>query len=543
MTTLASRTEVLGAVDESAAEILTPDALAFVQQLDHHFAARRAGLLADRRVHRMQLLRDESSLDFLPETQHIRVDPNWHVAPPAPGLADRRVEITGPTDRKMAINALNSGANVWLADLEDANSPTWTNMINGQVNVRDAVRRRLNFTDPTGKHYRLGDQPATIVVRPRGLHLVEKHVTVDGRPISASLFDFGLYMFHCARRQIAHGRGPYFYLAKLENHLEARWWNDVFTESEAQLGLPHGTVRATTLIETITAAFQMEEILYELRDHSAGLNAGRWDYIFSIIKNLGHRPEFVLPNRSEVTMTAPFMRAYTALLVDTCHKRGAHAVGGMAAFIPSRDPDLNATALAKVRADKEREAGDGFDGSWVAHPGLVPTCREAFDARLGQRPHQIDRHPVGVTVTAADLLCVDKTRGSITYEGLRLNIEVALRYIDSWLRGVGAVAIHNLMEDAATAEISRCQVGQWRQHRVALSDGTVVSADLVRRIIDDEVAAITAADGASRIGEARAILNDLACTDSPPAFFTTIAYCRYLVDNDRTGAQLELRSA
>jgi malate synthase len=545
MTSLASRTEVLGAVDESAAEILTPDALAFVQQLDHQFAARRASLLSARRVHRMQLMRDPTSLDFLPETQHVRADPDWHVAPPATGLGDRRVEITGPTDRKMAINALNSGANVWLADLEDANSPTWTNMINGQVNLRDAVRRRLSFTDPTGKHYRLGEQPATIVVRPRGLHLVEKHVAVDGRPISASLFDYGLYMFHCARRQIAHGHGPYFYLPKLENHLEARWWNDVFTESEAQLGLPYGTVRATTLIETITAAFQMDEILYELRDHSAGLNAGRWDYIFSIIKNLGHRPKFVLPNRSDVTMTAPFMRAYTALLVDTCHRRGAHAIGGMAAFIPSRDPDLNATALVKVREDKEREARDGFDGSWVAHPGLVPTCREAFDARLGQRPHQIDWRPVGATVTAADLLSVDKTPGSITYEGLRLNIEVALRYIDSWLRGIGAAAIHNLMEDAATAEISRCQVSQWRQHRVALPDGTIVSTDLVRRIIDDEIAAITASDngGDSRLDEARAILDGLVGTESPPAFFTTVAYCRYLVDNDRSEAKPELRSA
>jgi malate synthase len=544
MSSLASRTDVLGAVDGQAMEILTPDALAFVQQLDHHFAARRAGLLAARRVHRMRLLRDLSSLDFLPETQHLRADPNWRVASPAPGLENRRAEITGPTDRKMAINALNSGANVWLADLEDANSPTWTNMINGQVTLRDAVRRRLTFSDPTGKRYRLGDQPATIVVRPRGLHLVEKHVAVDGRPVSASLFDYGLYMFHCARRQIAHGHGPYFYLPKLENYLEARWWNDVFTESEAQLGLPHGTVRATTLIETITAAFQMEEILYELRDHSAGLNAGRWDYIFSIIKNLGHRPEFVLPNRSDVTMTAPFMRAYTALLVNTCHRRGAHAIGGMAAFIPSRDSELNAAALAKVRADKEREASDGFDGSWVAHPGLVPTCRESFDASLGRRPHQIDWRPAAGTVTSADLLSVDQTQGSITYEGLRLNIEVALRYIDSWLRGVGAVAIHNLMEDAATAEITRCQVSQWRQHHVALSDGTVVSTDLVRRIIDDEVAAITAADvGESRVGEARAILHDLVCTESPPAFFTTVAYCRYLVDNDRTEAKPELRSA
>jgi malate synthase len=545
MTSLASRTEVLGGIDPPTAEILTPEALAFVQQLDHHFAARRAGLLAARRVHRMQLLSDASSLDFLPETQHVRADPDWHVPPPAPGLEDRRIEITGPTDRKMAINALNSGANVWLADLEDANSPTWANMINGQVNLRDAVRRRLSFTDPAGTRYRLGDRPATIVVRPRGLHLVEKHVTVDGRPISASLFDYGLYMFHCARRQIAHGHGPYFYLPKLENHLEARWWNDVFTESEAHLGLPHGTVRATTLIETITAAFQMEEILYELRDYSAGLNAGRWDYIFSIIKNLGHRPAFVLPDRSDVTMTAPFMRAYTTLLVDTCHKRGAHAIGGMAAFIPRRDPDLNAAALAKVREDKEREARDGFDGSWVAHPGLVPTCREAFDARLGPRPHQIDWRPGCATVTAADLLSVDRTPGRITYEGLRLNIEVTLRYIDAWLRGIGAVAIHNLMEDAATAEISRCQVSQWRQHHVALADGTVVSADLVRRMIDDEAVAITTADasGESRMDEARAILYDLMGAESPPAFFTTVAYCRYLVDNDRTVAKPELRSA
>ena len=544
MTSLVSRTEVLGAVDERTAEILTPDALAFVQQLDHHFAARRAGLLAARRVHRMQLMRSTTTLDFLPETQHIRDDPTWRVAPSAPGLEDRRVEITGPTDRKMAINALNSGANVWLADLEDANSPTWTNMIHGQVNLHDAVRRRIGFADSTGRRYRLGAQPATIVVRPRGLHLVEKHLTVDGRPVSASVFDFGLYLFHCARHQIARGHGPYFYLPKVENHLEARWWNDVIAESEAELGLPHGTVRAATLIETITAAFQMEEILYELRDHSAGLNAGRWDYIFSIIKNLGHRPQFVLPNRSDVTMTAPFMRAYAALLVDTCHKRGAHAIGGMAAFIPSRDPELNAAALAKVREDKDREARDGFDGSWVAHPGLVKVCRESFDAQLGHRPHQIERPTVGPRVTAADLLSVDKTPGSITYDGLRSNIEVALRYFDSWLRGIGAVAIHNLMEDAATAEISRCQISQWLQHRVVLPDGTVVSEDLVRRIIDDEAAVIAAetATGETSVDQARELLYDLVCTESPPSFFTTAAYCRYIVDNC-TEATPDLRSA
>ena len=509
-------------------EVLTPAALAFLLALDGEFSADRVALLDARLARRDRFAAGELP-DFRPETAAIRADDSWQVAPPAPGLVDRRVEITGPTDRKMAVNALNSGAKVWLADLEDANSPTWENIIGGQLVLQDAVRRRLDFTTPEGKRYALGDQIATIVVRPRGWHLVEKHLVVDGRPISASLVDFGLYFHHCAQAQIDAGSGPYFYLPKMESHLEARLWNDVFRFAQRYHGIEVGTIRATALIETLPAAFDMDEILYELREHSAGLNAGRWDYIFSTIKNLGHRREFMLPDRADVTMTVPFMRAYTNLLVRTCHRRGAHAIGGMAAFIPSRDPNVNATALAKVTADKDREAGDGFDGSWVAHPGLVGVCRDAFDAVLGDRPNQIDRRRDDVQVTATDLLAIDKTLGHVTEAGLRGNIAVALRYFAAWLGGNGAAAIFNLMEDAATAEIARCQVWQWIHHHAPLTGNGQVTEAMVWSIVQDEVIRIRDEVGEERALTAARIFLENAVTPTLPPFFTTKAYADYLV--------------
>ncbi|MEV7230351.1 malate synthase A [Polymorphospora sp. NPDC051019] len=525
--------QVTGPMGDRFEEVLTPHALEFLVALDREFAARRVALLDTRRARRARYASGQLP-DFLPETAAIRADPTWRVAPPAPGLVDRRVEITGPTDRKMTINALNSGAKVWLADFEDATAPTWHNVVNGQLNLIDALDRRIDFTSPQGKRYALSDDPATIVVRPRGWHLVEKHIVIDGRPVSASLVDFGLYLFHCARRQLDAGRGPYFYLPKLETHREARLWNDIFVFAQRYLGIPQGTIRATTLIETITAAFEMEEILYELREHSAGLNAGRWDYIFSVIKNFGQWPDYVLPDRVDVTMTVPFMRAYTELLVRTCHKRGAHAIGGMAAFIPSRDPAVNEVALGKVRADKEREAGDGFDGSWVAHPGLVPVCREVFDAVLADRPNQLDRLRDDVFVTAADLLAVDKTPGQVSLAGVRSNIAVALRYFDAWIAGTGAVAIFDLMEDAATAEIARCQVWQWQAHGTPLADGGVVTADLVRSLVAEESAKL--ARGRSGADRERAlaaatVFDQNALAEDLPAFFTTDAYARHLVES------------
>jgi malate synthase len=509
------------------ADILTPAALDFLVALDGEFAAARVALLDTRRARRARFALGDLP-GFRPETAAVREDPSWRVAPPAPGLADRRVEITGPTDRKMTINALNSGAKVWLADFEDATSPTWHNAIAGQVNLRDALDRKIDFTSPEGKRYTLGQELATIVARPRGWHLVEKHILIDGRPISASLVDFGLYFFHCARRLIDAGVGPYFYLPKLESHREARLWNDVFRFAQDYVGLPHGTIRATTLIETITAAFEMEEILYELREHSAGLNAGRWDYIFSVIKNFGHRSDFVLPDRAEITMTVPFMRAYTELLVRTCHKRGAHAIGGMAAFIPSRDPQVNEVALAKVRADKEREAGDGFDGSWVAHPGLVPICREVFDGVLGDAPHQLDRLREEVSVSAEELLAVDKTPGQVTEAGVRSNVAVALRYFDSWVGGTGAAAIFNLMEDAATAEIARCQLWQWVHHNTPLAGGGTVTAELVRSIVDEEAASLRGT--VDHLDDAISVLVDHTLTEELRPFFTIDAYARFLAE-------------
>ncbi|GAA0355857.1 malate synthase A [Microbispora corallina] len=522
--------EIRGPLLERFDEILTPEALGFVATLQREFDPRRRELLAARQARQADLSAG-GTLDFLPETAHVR-ESEWRVAPPAPGLEDRRVEITGPVDRKMTINALNSGAKVWLADFEDANAPTWENTVNGQINLRDALDRAIDFT-AGGKSYALrpDEELATIVVRPRGWHLTEKHVLVDGEEASGSLVDFGLYFFHCARRQIDKGRGPYFYLPKMESHLEARLWNDVFVRAQELLGVPRGTIRATVLIETYPAAFEMEEILYELREHSAGLNAGRWDYLFSVIKKFRTRGrEFLLPERNAVTMTAPFMRAYTELLVRTCHKRGAHAIGGMAAFIPSRrDPEVNKIALEKVRADKTRESGDGFDGSWVAHPDLVPICREVFDGVLGDRPNQLDRLRDDVRVTAEDLLAVSKTPGQITEAGLRNNVDVALRYLAAWMGGLGAVAIHNLMEDAATAEISRSQIWQWIHNDIQLADtGAVVTKDLVQRIIEEELAKIASEPGYDEnlYGQAKALFTEVALDDDFAEFLTLPAYAR-----------------
>jgi malate synthase len=523
--------EITGPKGDRFDEVLTPEAVGLVAALHRELGGRRTELLAARAA-RQQELSAGGTLDFLAATRPIRDDPGWRVAAPAPGLVDRRVEITGPTDRKMTINALNSGAKVWLADFEDANTPLWENMISGQLNLIGALDRTLDFTSEEGKSYQLGPDAdlATIVVRPRGWHLDEKHLLVDGQRVSGSLFDFALYFFHCARRQLEKGSGPYFYLPKIESHLEARLWNDAFNLAQDSLGIPRGTIRATVLIETIPAAFEMEEILYELRDHSAGLNAGRWDYLFSVIKKFRSRgQEFVLPERNSVTMTAPFMRAYTELLVKTCHQRGAHAMGGMAAFIPSRrDPEVNAVALAKVREDKTRESADGFDGSWVAHPDLVPLCREVFDAALGDRPNQLTRQRDDVSVSASDLLAVSKTPGTITEAGLRNNISVGLQYLTSWLGGNGAVAIFNLMEDAATAEISRSQVWQWMHNGVRLDDGQLVTRDLAERIIAEESARIREAAGPAfdepRFEQAAALFSAVALADDYAEFLTLPAY-------------------
>jgi malate synthase len=518
--------EVTGPMHARYEEVLTPEALSLLAELHRTFDARRRELLA-RRKEREAELAAGAVLDFLDETKDVR-ESEWHVAHPAPGLVDRRVEITGPTDAKMTINALNSGAKVWLADHEDANTPLWENVISGQLNLRDAIERKLKFTSPEGKSYALNEgELATIVVRPRGWHLTEKHILVDGERTSGSLVDFGLYFFHCAKLQLRHGAGPYFYLPKMESHLEARLWNDVFLLAQERLGLPGGTIRATVLIETFPAAFEMEEILYELREHSAGLNAGRWDFMFSVIKKFRTRGrDFLLPDRNSVTMTAPFMRAYTELLVRTCHKRGAHAIGGMAAFIPSRrDPQVNETALGKVRDDKTREADDGFDGSWVAHPDLVPVCREVFDGVLGDRPNQLDKTRDEVRVTAAQLLDIKDTPGQITEAGLRNDVSVGIQYLASWLRGSGAVAIFNLMEDAATAEISRSQVWQWLHNDVTLEDtGRKVTRDLVESIADEEIAKL----GGDRraYDEARALFMEVAVADDFVDFLTLPAYER-----------------
>ncbi|WP_250004381.1 malate synthase A [Actinoplanes sp. M2I2] len=517
---------ITGTRDGRHAEILTPEAIAFVVALDREFGARRVQLL-DRRRRRRTTRTDE--LDFLPSTLAVR-EGTWTVAPPAPDLLDRRVEITGPPERKMTINALNSGARVWMADFEDATSPTWDNVVLGQLSLRDALDGRLDFTAADGREYRVNGWLPTIMVRPRGWHLPESHLRVGGRPVSAALFDFGLYMFHCAQRQIDRGSGPYFYLPKLESHLEARLWNDVFVFAQETLGIARGTIRATVLIETITAAFEMDEILYELREHSAGLNAGRWDYLFSMIKN---RPDVVLPERSQVTMTAPFMRAYTELLVRTCHRRNAHAIGGMAAVVPSREPVAAKRALNQVRQDKRREVGDGFDGSWVAHPGLVDTCRDVFDQWLGDEPHQIVRKRDDVRVTATDLLEVRAGSVQVSEVALRTNVSVALRYIAAWLDGRGAVALGGLMEDAATAEICRAQLWQWIRSGTPTDYGVPVSAALVTRMLREELDVLSETgaldeDAARRFGHARTLLTVLLTERTCPEFLTLPAYLRHL---------------
>jgi len=503
-------------------EVLTDDALAFVAGLQRAFNPRRNELLAARAARQARIDAGETP-QFLSETAEIRSG-SWSVAPTPDDLQDRRVEITGPVERKMMINALNSGTKVFMADLEDATSPTWANVVEGQVNLRDAVRRTISFDNPDGRVYQLNDETATLVVRPRGWHLPERHVEVDGEAISASLFDFGLYFFHNARELLERGSGPYLYLPKLESHLEARLWNDVFVMAQDQLGIPQGSIRATVLIETILAAFEMDEILYELRDHAAGLNAGRWDYIFSMIKKLRDDPEALLPDRVQVTMAVPFMRSYAQLLVKTCHRRGAHAIGGMAAFIPSRrDPEVNETAMAKVREDKEREASDGFDGTWIAHPDLNPVAMEVFDRYLGTQPHQKSKQRDDVNVTAEQLIDVEIPGSAITEEGVRMNILVGLQYVDAWLNGNGAAAINNLMEDAATAEISRAQLWQWIRHSATLTDGRTMTRDLYEEIRDEELATLGGPD-ASRLADAAAILNGLILNDSFEEFLTLPAY-------------------
>ncbi|MFE2630770.1 malate synthase A [Streptomyces sp. NPDC059374] len=516
-------------------EVLTDAALAFVAELHRRFTPRRDELLARRAERRAEIART-STLDFLPETAAIRADDSWVVAPCPPALQDRRVEITGPTDRKMTINALNSGARIWLADFEDASAPTWENVVLGQLNLIDAYRRSIDFTDAaSGKSYALrpADELATVVMRPRGWHLDERHLRLDGQPVPGALVDFGLYFFHNARRLIDLGKGPYFYLPKTESHLEARLWNDVFVFAQDYLGVPQGTVRATVLIETITAAYEMEEILYELRDHASGLNAGRWDYLFSIVKNFRDGgPKFVLPDRNAVTMTAPFMRAYTELLVRTCHKRGAHAIGGMAAFIPSRrDAEVNKVAFEKVRADKDREAADGFDGSWVAHPDLVPIAMESFDKVLGDKANQKDRLREDVRVEAADLIAIDSLDARPTYDGLVNAVQVGIRYIEAWLRGLGAVAIFNLMEDAATAEISRSQIWQWINAGVEFDNGEKATPELARRIAAEELRDIERELGAEAFAaghwqEAHDLLLEVSLDADYADFLTLPAYER-----------------
>ena len=523
-----SKLEVLGPVEGRAREILTDEALDFVARLQREFGRRREELLA-KRAERAQRIAAGERPDFLPETASVR-EGAWATAPPPPDLQDRRVEITGPVERKMMINALNSGARVFMADFEDANSPTWQNNLDGHANLIDAIEGTIEFTSPDGKEYRLNDKLAYLMVRPRGWHLVEKHVHVDGRPVSGSLFDFGLYVFHNLKRRQSQGLSTVFYLPKLESHLEARLWTDVFSFAERELGAPTGTIRATVLIETILAAFEMDEILYELRDHSVGLNAGRWDYIFSFIKKFHDDPRYLLPDRGQVSMTVPFMRAYTELLVKTCHRRGTFAMGGMAAFIPSRkDPEVNRIALEKVRDDKVREANDGFDGTWVAHPDLVDVATECFDAVLGDRPNQLERQRPEVNVTGPQLIDPTIPGGKITEAGVRQNVSVGIQYLESWLRGNGAAAINNLMEDAATAEISRSQVWQWVHHAAAMDDGTPVSEGLVRELENDELAKLREQYGPelwskARFEEARQIFEQVALSKEFVEFLTVPAY-------------------
>ncbi|WP_054948584.1 malate synthase A [Numidum massiliense] len=518
------RLNVIGDVPEAYSDILTAEALDFVATLAELFEGRRRELLK-RREERQAAFDAGEMADFLPETAHIR-EGSWKVASAPHDLRDRRVEITGPVDRKMVINALNSGANVFMACFEDANAPTWANNIEGQINLRDAVNRTISYVSPEGKQYALKEKLATLAVRPRGWHLVEKHVQYDGEPISASLFDFGLFFFHNARTLIANGSGPYFYLPKMESHLEARLWNDVFNFAEDALGIPRGTIKVTVLIETIWAAFETEEILYELRERSAALNCGRWDYIFSFIKMFRNHPDVVLPDRASVTMTSPFMRAYSLHTVKTCHKRGAHAIGGMAAQIPVKnDPAANEVAFAKVREDKTREAKDGHDGTWVAHPGLVPVALEVFNAYM-PKANQIDKQRDDVQVTAEQLLEVPQ--GDITEAGLRTNVRVGLQYIEAWFAGRGAVPIDNLMEDAATAEISRAQVWQWiRSPQGVLTDGRKVTAELFEQILQEERQKLSESYGSERestIAAASDLLQKIVLDDEFVTFLTLPGY-------------------
>ena len=521
--------ELRGPVDDRAAEVLSPDALEFVARLQREFGATRQELL-QRRAER-QAKRDAGEMpDFVAETRAIR-DGDWRVAPVPHDLQDRRVEITGPTERKMVINALNSGARCFMADFEDSNSPLWRNMVEGQVNLIDAIDETIEFTSDDGKRYRLDDDTATLIVRPRGWHLTEKHLVVDGGPVSGALFDFGLFFWHNAKKLLDKGTGPYFYLPKIESHLEARLWNDVFNFAQDAVGLDRGVIKATVLVETVPAAFEMDEILYELRDHCAGLNAGRWDYMFSMIKCFRHNPDFLLPDRNDVTMTVPFMRAYTQLLVKTCHRRGAHAMGGMAAFIPSRkNPEINEKAFAKVRDDKRREANDGFDGTWIAHPDLVEVAQREFDDVLGSRPNQVDRQRDDVSVDAGELLDVKSVNADVTEAGLKNDVNVGIQYISSWLRGNGAAAIYNLMEDAATAEIARSQVWQWVRHGARLKEGPRVTPDLVRKAEDDELDRIRREVGddffysKGRPDESRALFEQVALAREFVEFLTLPAY-------------------
>ena len=511
-----------GALKPGYDKVLTPAAIAFIAELERKFGPERRRLLA-RRADIQRRLDAGWKPDFPPETKAIR-DGNWRVAPIPRDIMDRRIEITGPTDRKMVINALNCGANVYMADFEDATTPSWDNLIEGQMNLSDAVRRKISFDDPeTGRHYALNDKTAVLFVRPRGWHLPEKHLLVDGEPMSGALFDFGLFFFHNAEELVARGTAPYFYLPKIESHLEARLWNEVFLHAQEKLGLPKGTIRATVLIETIMAAFEMDEILWELRDHSAGLNCGRWDYIYSFIKKFAEDPACIMPDRAQVTMTSHFLRNYSLLLIKTCHRREIHAMGGMAAQIPIRDdPAANEAAMEKVRADKLREAGDGHDGTWVAHPGLVAIAKEIFDREMPQ-PNQIARKRQDVHVSASDLLVVPQ--GSITEAGLRQNLNVGIGYIEAWLRGTGCVPLYNLMEDAATAEISRAQIWQWIRHSAKLKDGRVVDVALCRALLDEELGKLRAVpDHGTRYEDAASLFCQLIEAEVFPEFLTLPAY-------------------
>jgi malate synthase len=520
--------EILAPITENHADVLSPEAIDFIVDLQRTFNMRRKELLNAREERQRRLDAGERP-NFLEETRSIR-ESQWTVAPMPTDIIDRRVEITGPVDRKMIINALNSGARVFMADFEDSSTPTWNNLLDGHNNLRDAVRRSITYADPaTGKQYKLNEKIAVLFVRPRGWHLEERHVLVDGEPMSASIFDFGLYFFHNAQNLVARGSGPYFYLPKMESHLEARLWDDVFIHAQKEIGLPQGTIRATVLIETILASFEMDEILYELRDHSAGLNCGRWDYIFSFIKKFSNDGRALLPDRAQVTMTTHFMRSYSKLAIKTCHRRNAHAMGGMSAYIPVKsDPVANEKAIAQVRADKEREAGDGHDGTWVAHPGLVPVAQEIFD-RLMPQPNQISKQLPDYNPTAEDLLRVPE--GEITEAGLKQNVAIGLGYLESWLRGIGCVPLFNLMEDAATAEISRAQLWQWTHHKAKLNDGRVVNIALVESMINNEVKQQKTAVDAQRYAayeEAAELMRDLVRAPKFVEFLTVPAYQRVL---------------